>query len=51
MQTLSRLNRCHPGKDKTYVLDFVNDPEDMLKAFKTYYTTAQLSDVTDPTSS
>lgn len=48
VQTLSRLNRCHPGKDKTYVLDFVNDPEDILKAFKTYYTTAQLSDVTDP---
>ncbi|MFN5433217.1 MAG: type I restriction endonuclease subunit R [Planctomyces sp.] len=48
VQTLSRLNRCYPGKDKTYVLDFINDPEQILKAFKTYYTTAQLSDVTDP---
>ena len=48
VQTLSRLNRCYPGKDETYVLDFVNDPEEVLKAFKTYYTTAQLSDVTDP---
>ena len=48
VQTLSRLNRCHPDKDRTYVLDFINDPEDILKSFKTYYTTAQLSDVTDP---
>ena len=48
VQTLSRLNRCHPGKDKTYVLDFVNDPGEILNAFKTYYTTAALSDITDP---
>ncbi|NQV28110.1 MAG: type I restriction endonuclease subunit R, partial [Rhodopirellula sp.] len=48
VQTLSRLNRCYPGKDNTYVLDFVNDSEQVLSAFKTYYTTAQLSDATDP---
>ena len=48
VQTLSRLNRAHPGKDTTYVLDFVNDPEEVLAAFKTYYTTAELADVTDP---
>ena len=48
VQTLSRLNRAHPGKDTTYVLDFVNETEDVLAAFKTYYTTAELSDVTDP---
>ncbi|MFM8288274.1 MAG: UvrB domain 3-containing protein, partial [Planctomycetaceae bacterium] len=48
VQTLSRLNRAHPGKDETYVLDFVNDPAEILAAFKTYYTTAELSDVTDP---
>lgn len=48
VQTLSRLNRCHPGKDKTYVLDFVNDPDEILSAFKTYFTTAELSDATDP---
>lgn len=48
VQTLSRLNRCHPGKDKTYVLDFVNDPDEILNAFKTYFTTAELSDATDP---
>jgi type I restriction enzyme R subunit len=48
VQTLSRLNRAHPGKDTTYVLDFVNDPAEVLKAFKTYYTTAELSATTDP---
>jgi len=48
VQTLSRLNRCYPGKDTTYVLDFVNEPQDVLEAFKTYYTTAQLADATDP---
>src|SRR5438094_6345537 len=48
VQTLSRLNRAHPGKDTTYVLDFVNDPEEVLAAFKTYYATAELSATTDP---
>ncbi|MCM2342189.1 type I restriction endonuclease [Rhodoferax sp.] len=48
VQTLSRLNRAHPGKDTTYVLDFVNDPADVLEAFKTYHTTAELSATTDP---
>lgn len=48
VQTLSRLNRAHPGKDTTYILDFVNDPEEVLGAFKTYFETAELEDVTDP---
>ena len=48
VQTLSRLNRAHPGKDTTYVLDFVNDPAEVLFAFKAYYTTAELSAATDP---
>lgn len=48
VQTLSRLNRCYPGKDQTYVVDFVNDPADILAAFKPYYETAELSGVTDP---
>ena len=48
VQTLSRLNRAHPGKDTTYVVDFVNDPQDVLAAFKTYHTTAELSAATDP---
>ena len=34
VQTLSRLNRAHPGKDTTYILDFVNDAEEILAAFK-----------------
>jgi type I restriction enzyme R subunit len=33
VQTLSRLNRAHPGKDTTYVLDFVNSSEEVLAAF------------------
>jgi len=48
VQTLSRLNRAYPGKDTTYVLDFVNDTEEVLAAFKTYHTTAELSATTDP---
>jgi type I restriction enzyme R subunit len=48
VQTLSRLNRTAPGKDTTYVLDFVNDPEEILESFLPYYQTAQLSGVSDP---
>ncbi|MCY3002590.1 MAG: type I restriction endonuclease subunit R, partial [Planctomycetota bacterium] len=48
VQTLSRLNRAHPGKDTTFVLDFVNDPDEVLAAFQTYYETAELSGATDP---
>ena len=48
VQTLSRLNRAHPGKDTTYVVDFLNDPLDVLTAFKTYYETATLETTTDP---
>ena len=48
VQTLSRLNRAHPGKDTTYVLDFVNSSEEVLAAFKTYFETAELEGVTDP---
>ncbi|RQU72140.1 type I restriction endonuclease subunit R [Burkholderia cenocepacia] len=48
VQTLSRLNRAYLGKDNTYILDFVNDAPEILKAFKTYYETAQLEATTDP---
>ena len=48
VQTLSRLNRAHPGKDTTYVVDFVNEAEKVLEAFRQYYTTAELADVSDP---
>lgn len=48
IQTLSRLNRTYKGKDKTFVLDFVNDPEEILAEFKVYFQTAELSGVSDP---
>jgi type I restriction enzyme, R subunit len=48
VQTLSRLNRAHPGKDTTYILDFVNDPDEILGSFQPYYETAELAGVTDP---
>lgn len=47
VQTLSRLNRTHPGKNKTYVLDFVNDPQEVLDAFLPYYRKATLTATTD----
>ncbi|WP_172119308.1 type I restriction endonuclease subunit R [Actinomyces faecalis] len=50
VQTLSRLNRTYPaaGKDTTYVLDFVNDPEEICKSFLPYYRTAEILQPTDP---
>jgi len=48
VQTLSRLNRTCPGKDDTFVLDFVNDPEDIKSSFQPYYETTGLEEVTDP---
>lgn len=48
VQTLSRLNRCHPKKKDTFILDFANDPEDILRAFQTYYKGTSLSHETDP---
>ena len=48
VQTLSRLNRTYPGKDEPFVLDFVNQPEDVLDAFRPYYRTAELANVSDP---
>jgi type I restriction enzyme R subunit len=48
VQTLSRLNRAYPGKDTTYVVDFINEPEEILAAFKTYHQTAELANVTNP---
>ncbi|KAB2928446.1 MAG: type I restriction endonuclease subunit R [Dechloromonas sp.] len=50
VQTLSRLNRTYPNKAEsgTFVLDFFNEPEDILGAFQPYYQTAELADVSDP---
>ena len=42
VQTLSRLNRAHKDKEDTYVLDFVNAPEDIKKAFEPFYTATEL---------
>ncbi|MDP3997648.1 MAG: type I restriction endonuclease [bacterium] len=47
VQTLSRLNRTAPDKDEVFVLDFVNDAEDIKEAFDPYYTTTILSEGTD----
>jgi len=48
VQTLSRLNRTHPRKTDTMVLDFVNSVEDIQRAFAPYYEATILSQATDP---
>ena len=48
VQTLSRLNRSHPKKHDTFVLDFKNDSDTIQESFSDYYTTTILSDETDP---
>ena len=48
VQTLSRLNRAHPQKHDTFVLDFLNDTETIRTSFETFYRTTILSDETDP---
>ena len=48
VQTLSRLNRAHPLKTDTFVLDFMNDAEVIQFAFSDYYRTTILSNETDP---
>ncbi len=48
VQTLSRLNRAHPQKHDTFVLDFQNDSDTIKKSFEPYYRTTILSDETDP---
>jgi type I restriction enzyme R subunit len=48
VQTLSRLNRAHPQKYDTFVLDFFNDTKTIQEAFADYYRTTILSEETDP---
>ena len=53
VQTLSRLNRTYRApsgekKERTFVLDFVNEPEEIREAFLTYYTEAHIETATDP---
>ena len=48
VQTLSRLNRTHPLKEDTFVLDFVNDRQEIREAFKVYYAGAEMGVEVDP---
>jgi type I restriction enzyme, R subunit len=48
VQTLSRLNRTHPEKNGTLVLDFANEADEIKTAFEPYYETTLLSEATDP---
>ena len=48
VQTLSRLNRMVPGKEYPFVLDFVNEAEDIYRAFKPYYDATSLQENSDP---
>jgi type I restriction enzyme R subunit len=48
VQTLSRLNRTHPEKNDTMVLDFANEADAIREAFEPYYETTILSEATDP---
>lgn len=44
VQTLSRLNRTMPGKNDTFVLDFVNTAEEIQEAFRPYYEATKLDE-------
>lgn len=48
VQTLSRLNRTHPLKEDTFVLDFVNDRKEIQEAFKQFYEGAEMGEQVDP---
>ncbi len=48
VQTLSRLNRIHPLKEDTFILDFVNDREEIRESFKAYYEGSEMGEEVDP---
>jgi type I restriction enzyme R subunit len=48
VQTLSRLNRTFPGKTETFVLDFVNDPEEIRRSFQPYYEQTTVAESAEP---
>ena len=48
VQTLSRLNRTYPSKERTFVLDFQNTIEDMQNAFRPYFEVTELEANSDP---
>lgn len=47
VQTFSRLNRMAPGKDEVFIIDFVNDPENVRRAFAMYDEGAQIEEAQD----
>jgi len=48
VQTLSRLNRTHSGKEDTFVLDFANDRQTIIDSFQPYYELTTMTETTDP---
>lgn len=48
VQTFSRLNRIAPKKDRTFILDFVNEMDEILDAFKKFYKDAHMEKIQDP---
>ena len=48
VQTYSRLNRIYPKKDRIYIVDFVNDPENVARAFKRYDSGVEIMNMQDP---
>lgn len=48
VQTLSRLNRMHAGKEDTFILDFVNETQDILDSFQPYYELTSIKENSDP---
>jgi len=48
VQTLSRLNRTHMGKHDTFVLDFVNEAEEIQESYKPYYEQTIVEETSDP---
>ena len=48
VQTLSRLNRTHPGKEDTFVLDFANTEEEIRESFQPFYQLTTVAQVSDP---
>ncbi len=48
VQTLSRLNRTHPKKNRTFILDFQNSTDDIEEAFRPYYEATSIEEMSDP---
>jgi type I restriction enzyme R subunit len=48
VQTLSRLNRMHAGKEDTFILDFANEEEEIKISFQPYYELTGVTEVSDP---